>query len=751
MASIRRPRSPHLFARPAALAAALACSALACEAPPSPQASPPPPAQPATPSTTAANNAGYPAAPQGDQVDTMHGVRVADPYRWLEKLDAPGTRTWLDAEAAFTRRWFEGVPGVEKIAQQLAAAANYEHRSAPWHKGARWFYVHNSGTQDQFVLYAADSPSAEGRALIDFNQISPDGKLSFAGYLPSPRGTYVVYGLSQGGSDWVEWRVREVATGRDLPDTIAWTKYYPPAWSADEKSLFYSAFPEPPKGQELTAKDEGCAVRRHRLGGAGSQVIVGPAPDEVVYQRADHPTWQFFPQTSEDGRYLVLTVGDGQVGDRGVEEIHVLDLAAKGAKVTPLVEGFDAEYEYVASEGTTFYLKTTNEAPKGRVISLDARSPAKPTWKTLVPQGEGPLSSVERAGDRLLVSTLIDVSSRLYAYKLDGRGKAEIALPGVGTAYATFAGRAERAGAYYRYSSFDAPTSTYRYDFATGKSQLVSRPKAAIDSSNFETRQVFYPSKDGTKVPMFLVHKKGLALDGQNPVFLTGYGGGGAAMTPYYDPNYAYWVSVGGVLAIPGVRGGSEYGEAWIKAADKTHRQVTFDDFIAAAEYLIAQKITSTKKLSISGGSNGGMMVAAVMMQRPELFAAVVPEVGVHDMLRFHLAGQGAGWQGFYGSVNVPEEFRALYAYSPYHNVKPGTVYPATLIVTGENDNRVVPWHSYKFTAALQAAQAGPAPILLKLQSVSGHSGGTTFSAKARERAEIYGFLFKVLDVKPPT
>jgi prolyl oligopeptidase len=761
MPSPRRPLLPRPLtpsARPArALAtfalAAVAGLALACDDAPArpPRPAPPPPAQPPTPSAPA-TSAGYPAARKGDQVDTMHGVRVADPYRWLEDMRSPETRAWLDAEAALTRRWFEGVPGRDRIAQQLAAASNFERRSAPEHKGARWFFVRNSGTQDQFVLYAADSPTAEGKPLVDFNQISPDGKLAFAGYVPSPRGTYVAYGLSQGGSDWVEWRVREVATGRDLPDRVAWVKYYRPAWAADEKSFFYSAFPEPPKGQELTAKDEGCALRRHRLGagGAAGPSAAGPAPaDEIVYARPDHPTWQFFPEVTDDGRYLVITTGDGQVGDRGVEEVHALDLGAKGAKPVALAEGFDAEYFYVSSQGTTFYLKTTSEAPKGRVIAVDARSPGKASRKVVVPQGDAPLTGVARAGDRLIVSTLVDMSSRLHAYGLDGRGKAEIALPGVGTAFAVDGARGDRA-AFYRYTSFDAPPTTYRYDFATGTSEPMGRPKASIDPAAFETRLAFFTSKDGTRVPMFLVHKKGLALDGQNPTFLTGYGGAVAATTPRYDPNHAFWLSAGGVLAVPGLRGGIEYGEAWAKAAEKTKRQVTFDDFIAAGEWLVAQKITSPKKLATNGASAGGLLVAAAMVQRPDLFGAVVAEVGVLDMLRFHLTGQGAGWQGIYGSPDVPEEFRALYAYSPYHNVKPGTAYPPTLVVTGENDNRVVPWHSYKFAAALQAAQAGPAPVLLKLQSSAGHGGGTTLSARMRDRADVYAFLFKTLDVPPP-
>ncbi|HEU4411251.1 MAG TPA: prolyl oligopeptidase family serine peptidase [Polyangiaceae bacterium] len=727
------------------LTISLALSAAACEpdAPPprhprpAASAAPPPAPAPAEPPPAA-----YPLAPKSGVVDTLHGVRVADPYRWLEDLGSEPTRAWLGAEAALTRRWFEGVPTRERIGQQIAAAQNYERTWPPRRAGARWFSVRNSGLQDQPVLYVADAPTAEGKPLVDFNQVSPDGRLAFAGLRVSPRGAYVAYGLSHGGSDWVEWRVREVATGRDLPDRVAWAKYYAPAWSQDEKGFYYSVFPRPPFGQELTAKDLNCRVRLHRLG-------ADPSADPVVYERPEHPTWQFEPHTTEDGRYLVVTTGDGQVGDRGVEEIHVLDLGAKGAKPVALAEGFDAEYSYVTSEGPTFYLKTTNGAPKGRVVAVDLRSPARASWKTVIPQGDAVLGAVERAGDRLIASSLVDASSRLSAYKLDGKGKAEIALPGVGTAFPVATPRDERS-AVYLYSSFEVPPTSYRYDFATGASEPLRKPKAAIDPGGLETRRVFYEGKDGTRVPMFLVHKKGLAPDGESPTYLTGYGGFGISMTPFYDATYAWWLGAGGVLAVPCVRGGGEYGEAWARAAEKTKKQVTFDDFIAAAEWLVAQKITSPRRLAIAGASNGGLLVAAAATQRPDLFAAVVVEAGVLDMLRFHLTGQGEGWTGAYGSPEAPDEFRALFAYSPVHNVKPGARYPATLVVTGENDGRVAPWHSFKFAAALQAAQAGPAPVLLYLETMAGHAGGTTLSAAIRNKADKYAFVMRALEVQPP-
>ena len=686
----------------------------------------------------------YPVARKSDVVDKLHGEMVADPYRWLEDLGAAETRTWVEAEHAVTQRWFEGVSSRERIAHALVAAHDFERSSfSPKKRGTHWFFARNSGHQNQPVLFVADSLLGEPRAVADFNEISSDGKLAYAGSSVSPRGTYVAYGLSIGGSDWIEWHIRDVASGRDLPDRIEWTKYYWPTWTADEQGLYYSRFPRPEPGQELTGKDLGCTVRLHRLG-------TDVAADPIIHERRDQPSYQFEPRVTEDGRWLVITTGDGEVGDRGVEELDVLDLAAPTAKplLRPLIEGFDAEYLYVANDGPMFVLKTTNAAPKGRVIAVDVRTPARTSWKTIVPAGDAAIHDIVRTGERLLVTTLVDASSRLFAVGLDGRGRIEIALPGSGTAR-PFPMPRDEAAAFYVYTSFDTPPTTFRHNFATGKSEPLRPPRAVIDPAGFEAREVFYASKDGTRIPMFVVHRKGLVLDGTNPTYLTGYGASAAATTPEYSPTLAWWLASGGVLAIPVIRGGTEYGEAWAKAAEKTHRQVAFDDFIAAAEWLIAQRITSAPKLAIAGGSNGGLLVAAVAVQRPDLFGAVVVKVGVLDMLRFHLAGQGAGWQGVYGSPDVAEEFRALRAYSPVHNAKPGH-YPAILVVTGENETRVAPWHSFKFVAALQASQRGPAPILLYLEANAGHFGAVTQSASLANRADEFVFIRKALDAPLP-
>jgi prolyl oligopeptidase len=684
----------------------------------------------------------YPAARRSDVVDELHGERVADPYRWLEDLAAPETRAWVAAEQAVTRRWFAGASARERIARELAAANDFERTAfSPKKRGTRWFSAQGSGHQDQPVLVVADSLLGEPRVVADFNEISPDGKLAYAGSSVSPRGTYVAYGLAIGGSDWVEWRVRDVASGRDLPDRVEWTKYYWPTWTADEAGFYYSRFPRPEPGQELTGQDLACTVRFHRLG-------TDAAADPIVHERPDQPSYQFEARATEDGRWLVITTGDGEVGDRGVEELHVVDLAARGAKLLPLIEGFDAEYLYMANDGPTFILKTTSAAPNGRVIAVDVRAPARGAWKTIVPEGPAAIHDVVRTGERLLVTTLVDASSRLFAVELDGTGRTEIALPGTGTARPFPMPRDERA-AFYQYTSFDTPPTTFRHDFATGTSEPIRPPRAVIDPARFVARQVFYPGKDGTRLPMFVVHRKGLALDGSSPTYLTGYGASAAATTPAYSPAEAWWLASGGVLAMPVIRGGTEYGEAWARAAEKTHRQVAFDDFIAAAEWLIAQRFTSAGKLAIAGASNGGLLVAAVAVQRPELFGAVVVKVGVLDMLRFPRTGQGAGWQGVYGSPGVAEEFRALRAYSPVHNVKPGR-YPAILVITGDNETRVAPWHSFKFVAALQAAQRAAAPILLYLESDAGHSGAVTQSARLANEAGVFAFIRQALDAPLP-
>jgi prolyl oligopeptidase len=681
-----------------------------------------------------------PPTARGAVTDTLHGVPVADPYRWMESLDSPETRTWLDGERACTDRVLGAQPGRERIVAGMLEAYDYEKVSAPVSRGRLTFYTRNAGLQDQTILYVARGDSTP-RILLDPNQLSPDGRLAFKSFRVSPRGRYVAYGLSAAGGDWTEWRVREVATGRDLPDRIEWTKYYEPSWDAGETGFFYSAFPKPAEGAELTAPDVGCSVRFHRLGTpAGS--------DPIFFARPELRTLQFEPRVTDDGRWLVITAGDGQVGDRGLEEIHVLDLERVAEGPRALVRGFDAEYVLVGQRGEVFFLLTNRDAPRRRVVAVDARDPRPSRWSTVVPEGEHAIEAVVRAGDRLVVNRLVDARSSVSMVGLDGRALGEVGLPGIGSV--TLAeGEARRDAFEYTFTSFTTPPTVYRHDPASGRTTTFHAPHSTMDAADYVVEEEFVPGRDGVRIPVFVARRAGVALDGEAPALLTGYGGFANDVGPGFDALHAWWLRRGGVLAVACLRGGAEYGEAWHQAAVRTRKQTTFDDFLATAEWLVAHRYTRPGRLVITGASNGGLLVGAALTQRPDLFGAAVVRVGVLDMLRFHLVGQGRGWQGDYGSVDVPEEFRALLAYSPVHNLHPGTTYPATVVVTGDHDTRVAPWHSFKFTAALQAAQGGPAPILLKIDDTAGHGGGTRLRARVEDNASVYAFVLGALGVTP--
>ncbi|MFT3771773.1 MAG: prolyl oligopeptidase family serine peptidase [Minicystis sp.] len=725
----------RLCRTPPCLLIALCLSACAQPSPPStPSAGGVPAPATAAPSPPAFS---YPPAPRGAVVDDFHGVKVADPYRWLEALDAPETRAWVTAENRVTDAYFAEIPGQEAVRARLAQLFGAERWSLPRHHGARYFWVHNDGKHDQAALYGALSLDGTAAVLLDPNTLSPDGSLAFAGFAASNDGARVAYGLSIGGGDWQKWRVREAATTKDLPGELAHIKYYPPSFTRDGAGIYYSRFPAPPPGRELLETDHDCKVYLHAIG-------ADVAKDAIVYERPDQPTWQFDPKVTRDGRYLVITIGDGQVGDRGMEQIVYLDLGAPHPKPVPLVDTFDAEYIFLGNEGPVFYFKTTLGAPKKRVIAIDTRTPARAKWKEIVPEGANTIEDASLVAHKLIVTTLKDAHAAVAVYDLEGKKLRDVALPGLGTAWG-FDGGPDDKEVYYTFTSFTTPPSIYRLDLATGVSAVWKTPSVAFDASRLETKQVFYPSKDGTKIPMFVTAKKGLALDGNNPTLLTGYGGGGFSMTPYFDPVMIAWIERGGVFALANIRGGGEYGEAWHQAAIREHKQVGYDDFIAGAEWLIASKHTSAGRLGIFGTSGGGLLVAAVTMQRPELFGASVPIAGVHDMLRFPLFGQGAGWEGEMGSPAKPTEFKALYAYSPLHNVRAGTRYPAMLVLTADHDVRVAPLHSYKLAAALQAAQAGASPVLLRVETTSGHGGGTTVSRRVDQHTELLSFFARNL------
>ena len=658
------------------------------------------------------------------------------------------TRTWVEAEAKVAEDFLSGIEARHRIKKRLTELADFERFGLPFREGARTFYTHNTGLQDQSVLFTIVEPGGKSEVALDPNTLSKDGSLAVVGYVPNRDGSLLAYGVSVAGSDWTDWHVRDVSSGRDLPDVMRWTKYYPPVFAPDGKGLFFSGFPAPPPGEELEVQDLRNALYYHALGTAQSA-------DRKVLERPEHPDWQYEPDLTRDGRWLVVTAGEGQVGDKGLENLYTIDLTRPEWTAEPLIESFDAAYVYAGADSGRLFFATTLDAPRGRVIAIDPSARDRTHWREVIPQGSDAIDmtsqNVSVVDHQLLVTTLHDARSRVVVYGLDGRRLREVQFQGPGTARG-FGGHPEDRETFYQFSDAVTPPTIYRYDIDGGTSTVYRAPRVPFDPVQFEVKQVFYESKDGTRIPMTVASRKGLKLDGTNPTVLTGYGGFGTSVLPSFSAFRMAWLEMGGVYAVANLRGGGEYGEEWHRQAIRTHKQVVFDDFVAAAEWLIRQRYTSRRKLAIQGGSNGGLLVGASLTQHPELFGAAVALVGVMDMLRFDKFGQGAGWVGDFGSPSNPEEFKALYAYSPYHNIRPGTRYPATLVVTGDHDTRVMPAHSFKFAAALQAAQAGPAPILLRVELASGHGGGTTMTQAIDQNADIYAFLVRTLGMRvPPT
>ena len=665
-----------------------------------------PTAPPATASQSVRSVLVYPAAPHSAAVNEYHGVQVADPFRPLEDLNSRETLAWVAAENRITDSYFAAFSGLSSLRKRLAEVSTYESYGAPRRRGNRYFWTYNNGKQDQDVLQTAIGLDGKPTTLLDPNVISADGKLEFVGYTVSEEGRHIAYGLSIGGGDWQKWRFRSVGTVGDgaaeTSEELEGIKYYWPTFAADGKGIYYSRFPSPPVGKEISETDHDCRLYYHLLGTPTTQ-------DSVVYSRPDHPSRQFAPIATSDGHYLVLVIGDGEVGDRNQEMLVYLDLTKPGSKPITLIDRFEAEYFFLGNRGPVFFVETTLDAPTKRIVAIDTRTPARSAWKTVVPADGDALQGASLVGSQLIVTRLRDVHSATTAYDLEGKKLREVALPGIGSVFG-FHGVPEDTKTFYEFTSFTVPWAIYQYDLESGVSTPWKVPSVPFDTSRFETIQAFYPSKDGTKVPMFLTWKKGTVRDGSNPTVLTAYGGAGWAWTPLFDSTSVAWLEKGGVSVVANIRGGGEYGEAWHQAAVRTKRQTAMDDFIAAAEWLITNKVTSTAKLGITGRSGGGLLVAAVLLQRPELFGAAAPFSGPMDMLRFPLFGQGAGWETEFGSPDNPAEFQALYRYSPLHNVRSGVHYPPTLIITADHDVRVAPLHSYKFAATLQAAQGGTAP-----------------------------------------
>jgi prolyl oligopeptidase len=677
----------------------------------------------------------YPKTRKVDHVDTYHGTVVADPYRWLEDDNSEETAKWVEEQNKVTFAYLEKIPYRAKIKGRLERLYNYPKIGAPFRKGDLYFFSKNDGLQNQSVLYVQKGLDGMPEVLIDPNAWSEDGTTRLIAFNLSKDGKYAAYGVSRGGSDWQEFHVMGVESRKVLPDTLKWVKVSGISWQGD--GFYYSRYPEPPKGRELSTKNENHQVYFHMVGTAQSE-------DEPVYQDPAHPQRFHGVGTTEDERFAILSVSDRGTGKKG-NAVFYRDAKSGDKAFKPIVaEIGDDSFGVIDNVGDKFLIRTDKGAPNGKVVLYD---PKTEKWSDVLPEKAEPLQGVGTAGGKLFATYLKDVATRAYVYSLDGKLENEIELPGPGTA-GGFGGNSDDKFVFYSFTSMNYPPTTFRYDIATKKSTLYRAVEIpGYKADEYETKQVFYNSKDGTRVPMFLVYKKGLKLDGNNPTLLYGYGGFNITQSPTFNALRVAMLENGFVYASANLRGGGEYGEKWHEAGTKLKKQNVFDDFIAAAEWLMANKYTSSEKLAIQGGSNGGLLVGAVMNQRPELFKVALPAVGVMDMLRFHKFTIGWNWIADYGSSDNPEEFKALYAYSPLHNIKEAK-YPATLITTADHDDRVVPAHSFKYAATIQERQRGSAPVLIRVETKSGHGASST--AKQLEiTADTYAFLFYNLGVTP--
>lgn len=676
----------------------------------------------------------YPETQQVNQIDIYHGVEVADPYRWLEDPDSAETKAWVEDQNKVTFSYLSQITQREEIKTRLTQVWDYEKYGIPFKRGDRYFYYKNDGLQNQSVLYVLNSLDDEPRVLIDPNLLSEDGTVSLSGVAISKDGNLMAYALSYSGSDWKEWHVRNIETGEDLPDIIKWSKFSGASWTHDHQGFFYSRYDEP---NEQTKHEDVNYYQKlfyHKIGTDQSQ-------DILVYHRPDQKEWGFSGVVSEDGQYLIISVW---LGTDPKNLLFYKDLTDPYAEVVELISEFKAQYSFIDNDGSVFWFETDLDAPRGRAIAIDI---SNENQTEIIPERAETLQGVSVLNHQFVASYLKDAHSLIKIFNLDGSWVRDMVLPGLGSAGGFDGDRADTE-TFYSFTSFTTPTTIYRYNMLTGESSVFRQPQVDFNPGDYESHQVFYHSKDGTRVPMFITHKKGIKLDGNNPTYLYGYGGFNISLTPSFSVSQLVWMEYGGILAIPNLRGGGEYGEEWHQAGTKLNKQNVFDDFMAAAEWLIANQYTCREKLAIGGGSNGGLLVAACQTQRPDLFAAVLPAVGVLDMLRFHKFTIGWAWCSDYGSPENPEEFKALYAYSPLHNLKPGTHYPATLITTADHDDRVVPAHSFKFAAGLQAAHAGEAPVLIRIETKAGHGADKPTTKIIEEVADKWAFLIRVLGME---
>ncbi|NDD27859.1 MAG: S9 family peptidase [Proteobacteria bacterium] len=690
----------------------------------------------------------YPSAPSAPQVDVIHGVKVADPYRPLEDPDSPATQRWIAAENGVTRAFLDAVPQRDAIKARLTKLWNFERFDVPWKEGGRYFWFHNDGLQNQSVLFTASSLTDAPRVLLDPNTLSKDGTTALNTWSVSLDGRHLAYALSVAGSDWTEFHVRNVDDGRDLADTLRWVKFSGASWAADGSGFFYSRYDAPKEGAKaLREANYYQKLYFHRLG-------TPQDADVLVYDRPDQKEWGFSGEATRDGRFLIITVTHGT---ERKNRIFVLDLAAHPipkegrvdrACVTPLFDQADAAYDFIDSDGERFWFSTTWKAPRGAVFHIDVKHPQAADRTVVIPESRDTIEAVSLVGHRLVVQYMQDAHAAVRSFTPDGRDAKPLALPGLGTV-GGFGGHRDDAETFYMYTSFTTPRTIYRYDVATGASSLFRRPKVDFDARRYETKLSFYTSRDGTRVPIYVTARRGLRRDGANPVLLYGYGGFNIPIQPAFSVGNLVWMEMGGVYAVANIRGGGEYGEAWHQAGTKHRKQNVFDDFIAAAEWLVKERYTSPKRLAILGRSNGGLLVGAAITQRPDLFGAAIPGVGVLDMLRFHKFTIGWAWTSDYGSPDNADDFKALLRYSPLHNIRKGARYPATLIITADHDDRVVPAHSFKFAAALQAAQGAGAPVLIRIETRAGHGAGKPVTKVIDEVTDQWAFLVRTLGMTP--
>jgi len=675
----------------------------------------------------------YPQTRKSDQVDNYHGVTVADPYRWLEDLDSEETASWVEAQNAVTFGYLNQIPAKETIKQRLTQLWDYEKYGIPFKQGNRYFYFKNDGLQNQSILYVLDSLDAEPEVLLDPNILSDDGTVALSGMSISEDGNLIAYGLSTSGSDWQEWKVRDINTKEDLSDHLKWVKFSGASWTHDHQGFYYSRYDQPQDGKPLEEINYFQKLYYHHLGTDQSE-------DTLIYERPDHKEWGFNGFVTEDGKYLIISVWKGT---ESKNLVFYQDLTQPNTEVIELISEFEASYSFIDYQGDIFWFTTDLDASRSRVIAIDINTKI-PT--EIIPEAPETLEGVNILNNQFIADYLKDAHTQMKIFNLDGSFVREIELPGIGSV-GGFGGKRYDTETFYSYTSFTAPNTIYRYNLITGESTIYRQAQVDFNPDDYETQQIFYPSKDGTLIPMFITAKKGVELNGNNPTILYGYGGFNISLTPSFSISRLVWLEMGGVYAIANLRGGGEYGENWHQAGTKLKKQNVFDDFISAAEWLIEKRYTSAEKLAIMGGSNGGLLVGACMIQRPDLFAAVLPAVGVLDMLRFHKFTIGWAWCSDYGSPENPEEFQALYAYSPLHNLKPGTAYPATLITTGDHDDRVVPAHSFKFASALQEHHIGESPVLIRIETKAGHGAGKPTDKVIEEIADQFAFLKRVLQI----